>query len=81
MEVAILRTIDEQGRISLPADFRRALDLGPGDTLDVQLLHGEILIRKHQPGCAICGGRGKQVVPVRDKVVCRECAAEVAASA
>ena len=41
--------LTEDGKISLPSELREHAHLRPGDTLDVQLYKGTILLRKHQP--------------------------------
>jgi AbrB family looped-hinge helix DNA binding protein len=41
--------LTEDGKISLPSELRENAHLRPGDTLDVQLYKGTILLRKHQP--------------------------------
>ncbi len=39
----------EDGTISLPSEVRENARLHPGDTLDVQLYKGTIVLRKHHP--------------------------------
>src|SRR5258708_29446843 len=41
--------LSEDGKIVLPAELRKDAQLRPGDTLDIQLYKGTILLRKHQP--------------------------------
>jgi bifunctional DNA-binding transcriptional regulator/antitoxin component of YhaV-PrlF toxin-antitoxin module len=41
--------LTEDGKIALPPSLRENAQLRPGDTLDVQLYKGSIVLRKHQP--------------------------------
>lgn len=42
-------TLSSDGQIVIPAELRESAQLKPGDTLDVQLYKGTIVMRKHQP--------------------------------
>ena len=41
--------LTEDGKITLPSELREHAQLHPGDTLDVQIYKGTIVLRKHQP--------------------------------
>ena len=41
--------LTDDGTIVLPPELRENAHLKPGDTLDVQLYKGSIVLRKHQP--------------------------------
>jgi bifunctional DNA-binding transcriptional regulator/antitoxin component of YhaV-PrlF toxin-antitoxin module len=41
--------LTKDGKIELPPELRSNTDLQPGDTLDVQLYKGTIVLRKRQP--------------------------------
>jgi bifunctional DNA-binding transcriptional regulator/antitoxin component of YhaV-PrlF toxin-antitoxin module len=41
--------LSEDGKIVLPAELRQDAQLRPGDTLDMQLYKGTIVLRKRQP--------------------------------
>jgi AbrB family looped-hinge helix DNA binding protein len=42
-------TVASDGRISIPPEFRESAQLKPGDTLEIQMHKGTIVLRKHQP--------------------------------
>ena len=42
-------TLSPDGNILLPPELRDSAHLLPGDTLDVQIYKGTIVLRKHQP--------------------------------
>ena len=41
--------LTEDGKIVIPQELRENSHLKPGDTLDVQLYKGTIVLRKHEP--------------------------------
>ena len=41
--------LTDDGKIVLPKELRENAQLHPGDTLDMQLYKGSIVLRKHQP--------------------------------
>ena len=46
---AMTATLSPDGNILLPPELRDSAHLLPGDTLDVQIYKGTIVLRKHQP--------------------------------
>lgn len=42
-------TLSADGQIVIPPELRERAQLRPGDTLEVQLYKGTIVLRKHQP--------------------------------
>jgi bifunctional DNA-binding transcriptional regulator/antitoxin component of YhaV-PrlF toxin-antitoxin module len=46
---AVNAILTKDGKISLPSELRENAHLCPGDTLDVQLYKGTIVLRKQQP--------------------------------
>lgn len=42
-------TLSPDGKITIPPGLAETAQLKPGDTLEVQLYKGTILLRKHQP--------------------------------
>jgi AbrB family looped-hinge helix DNA binding protein len=42
-------TLSADGKIVIPKELRESAQLQPGDTLDIQLCKGTLLLRKHQP--------------------------------
>jgi AbrB family looped-hinge helix DNA binding protein len=41
-------TMSSDGNIIIPPEFRESAHLKPGDTLDIQLYKGTIVLRKHE---------------------------------
>lgn len=68
----IVRRIDELGRVVLPVDLRRALELDVRDPVEVFVDEDAIILRKYQPNCIFCGS-SKAIGHFRSKPVCAEC--------
>lgn len=68
----IVRRIDELGRVVLPIETRRMLDIDSGTPLEV-LLNGEtIILRAYRPGCVFCGAM-RDLLAHGGRQVCRGC--------
>lgn len=68
----IVRRIDELGRVVLPVDLRRALELDVRDAVEIFVEEDSIILRKYLPNCIFCGS-SKGVSLFRGKAVCSEC--------
>lgn len=73
MEVkGIVRNLDPVGRIVIPKEFRRTLDIQPGDPIEIILKGEEITLRKYRDTCIFCGS-DKDLVEFKEKVICKTC--------
>ena len=68
----VIRKVDEQGRILLPMEVRRGLELRCGDEVEMVLDGGTLMLRKFQPSCIFCGGT-EQMVIYEDRYICQRC--------
>lgn len=50
----ITRPVDNLGRIVLPMELRRAMDIQPGDRLEIFTERNTIILRKYEKGCIFC---------------------------
>lgn len=50
----IVRKVDELGRIVLPIEMRRTLDIAEKDTLEIYVEGDSIILRKFQAACVFC---------------------------
>jgi len=66
----VVRKLDELGRVVLPVELRRTLSLNEGDGLEIFTNGEEIILRKYQPGCVLCGGIEGVSQHVTGKMVC-----------
>ena len=76
----IVRKVDELGRIVLPIELRRTLDIEVKDALEIYVDGAQIILKKYEPACIFCGN-AKDVTNVKGKNICRDCLAEMAAAA
>lgn len=68
----ISRHVDELGRIVIPKELRRGLDIEEGDLMEISLKGQDVILRKvNQKCCTNCG----QAVNLKDKF-CRNCGKE-----
>lgn len=70
----IVRKVDELGRIVLPIEMRRTLDIAEKDTLEVYVEGDSIILRKYQDACVFCDSV-REVVNFKGRCVCQDCIA------
>lgn len=72
----IVRKVDELGRIVLPIELRRTLDIAERDALEIYVDGGSIVLKKYDPTCVFCGGT-VGVETYKEKNVCAACLREL----
>lgn len=72
----IVRKVDELGRIVLPIELRRTLDIAERDALEIYVDGTSIILRKHESCCVFCGS-SKDVTSFKDKNICADCMSEL----
>ncbi len=69
----IVRKIDDLGRIVLPKELRRTMNINKKDPMEIYVEgDGTIILKKYQPACIFCGS-ADDVFEFRGKVICKEC--------
>ncbi len=68
----IIRKVDDLGRIVLPIEIRRTLDIAERDELEIYMENDRIILQKFEPACIFCGS-ARSLVSFRQKNVCGEC--------
>lgn len=68
----IIRKVDELGRIVLPIELRRTLDIAERDELEIYMEQDRIVLQKYEPACIFCGS-SKGLVTHKNKNVCQDC--------
>ncbi len=68
----IIRKVDELGRIVLPIEIRRTLDIAERDELEIFMDNDQIVLQKFEPSCIFCAS-SRDLVSYRGKNVCQEC--------
>lgn len=73
----IIRKVDELGRIVLPIELRRTLDIAERDELEIYMENDRIILQKFEAACLFCGS-SRNLLSYRRKNVCQECAKKIA---
>ena len=68
----IVRKVDELGRIVLPIELRRTLDIAERDSLEIFVSEDTIILKKYQPACVFCDS-SKNITTYKGKNVCAAC--------
>lgn len=72
----IVRKVDELGRIVLPIELRRTLEIAERDPLEIYVEGSTIILKKYEPACIFCGD-AKDVVNYKGRNICRTCLDEM----
>ena len=70
--IGIVRKVDELGRVVIPIELRRTLDIEEKDALEIYMDGDRIVLRKYEPSCVFCG-EADEVVNFKGKNVCKHC--------
>ena len=68
----IVRKLDELGRIVLPIELRRTLDIADRDPLEIYVSDDTIMLKKYQPSCIFCDS-AEGIINYKGKNVCSGC--------
>lgn len=72
----IVRKVDELGRIVLPIELRRTLDIAERDPLEIYVDGASIILKKYLPACIFCG-ESSGISNFKGKNVCAACRQEL----
>ncbi|MEG0597287.1 MAG: AbrB/MazE/SpoVT family DNA-binding domain-containing protein, partial [Oscillospiraceae bacterium] len=72
----IVRKVDELGRIVLPIELRRTLDIAEKDALEIYVDGASIVLKKYQPSCIFCDD-ARDVVNFKGRNICPACLKEL----
>lgn len=72
----ITRKVDELGRIVLPVELRRTLDIAEKDVLEIYVEGNSIILKKYEPACIFCN-YARNVINFKGKNVCPSCIKEL----
>ena len=73
----IIRKVDDLGRIVLPIELRRTLDIAERDELEIFMEDDRIVLKKFEPACVFCSSE-QGLISYRGKNICQECARRIA---
>ena len=72
----IVRKVDELGRIVLPIEMRRTLDIGEKDVLEIYVEGSSVILKKYKPSCVFCDAT-KDITVFKGKNICPKCLKEL----
>ena len=72
----MVRKVDELGRIVLPIELRRTLEIAERDSLEIYVEGSTIILKKYEPACIFCGD-AKDVVNYKGRNICKKCLDEM----
>ncbi|MGO1369943.1 MAG: AbrB/MazE/SpoVT family DNA-binding domain-containing protein [Senegalia sp. (in: firmicutes)] len=72
----IVRKVDELGRVVLPIELRRTLDIAERDALEIFVDGEKIVLKKYAPACIFCG-EADGVSQFKGKNICENCKEEI----
>lgn len=74
--IGIVRRIDELGRIVLPAELRRTLDIGERETMEIFVEGTSVVLKKYRPTCIFCES-ARDIAVFKGKNICPQCLREL----
>ncbi len=72
----IVRQMDSLGRIVLPIELRRTLEIAEKDALEIFVDGNMIVMKKYEPHCTLCGS-SKELSQFKGKNFCASCIAQM----
>ncbi|XVG96210.1 AbrB/MazE/SpoVT family DNA-binding domain-containing protein [Eubacteriales bacterium KG127] len=72
----ITRPVDALGRVVIPVELRRGLNINTDDYLEIFVDGDYIMLKKYEASCIFCGSKDN-VKDVRGKNVCQNCIDEL----
>ena len=72
----IVRKVDELGRVVIPIELRKTMEIGEKEPLEIFVEGDTIILKKYQPACVFCG-QAKDVRNLKGKNVCVKCIGEI----
>ncbi len=72
----IVRKVDELGRVVIPIELRRTLQIEQKDALEIYVDGEMIILKKYEPACIFCGN-ASNIRHFREKNICISCLKEM----
>lgn len=73
---AITRQLDALGRVVIPIEMRRNLNIENRDSVEIYADNDSIIIKKAGESCVFCGC-AENLLTFKDRCVCSECLAQL----
>ena len=73
----IVRKVDELGRIVIPIELRRTLNVAEKDALEIYVDGEQIILKKYEPACIFCDD-ARDITVYKGKNICKNSLDELA---
>jgi transcriptional pleiotropic regulator of transition state genes len=73
--IGIVRSVDQLGRIVIPSEMRRTMNIAPDDQMEIFVDENMIILKKFECSCIFCNG-GDNLRGYKGKKVCSRCLAD-----
>ena len=70
--IGIVRKIDDLGRIVIPSELRKTMNINKKDPMEMYVEGNKIILTKYSPGCIFCANI-EEVEEYMEKSVCKDC--------
>ena len=72
-ETGIIRGLDNMGRVVIPKEIRKFLDMTEGvDEFEIYMQDDCIILKKHKPACVFCGAE-ENCIEFENQKICKNC--------
>lgn len=72
----IVRNVDELGRIVIPKEMRKKMDIASSDPIEIYVEDDKIILQKYKNACTFCGS-SESLTAFKGRCVCAECIKEI----
>ena len=72
----IVRHVDELGRIVIPKEMRKKMDIANSDPVEIYVDGDKIILTKYTPYCYFCAGESG-IIEFKGKKICYACLNEL----
>ena len=73
----VVRRVDELGRVVLPCELRKVMNINDRDSLEVFVDAGKIVLKKYEPACTFTGS-ADELIDYHGRKVSRKAIIEMA---
>ena len=77
MKKGIIREMDSLGRVCVPMEYRRVLEIKGGDPIEMHMEGSSIVISKNEESCIFCGN-SEGLIRFEGKTICNLCRRDLA---
>ncbi len=76
LSTGIVRRVDELGRIVIPKEMRKSLNIDQKDPIEISIEGSSIILQKYENRCVFCGAI-KPSIQYNGKLMCTKCLKEI----